>query len=242
MQTKMFSWKPSLDSLVAITTVLLLWLSFFIMYHTDSLLVKVLVFGLFANVIICVGIPVIFTLLFRKETLGEMGITKINLVPSLVIGIGLSLGDIQELMPFLNNENIVPQYLFNLLLFWEPFFIFGWLLPRFKKDFGLIPAIILSGISFGIYHLGSFPMKKIFEFFITGMVFSAVYSVFNNIFVMWPLFWSVGATIGTINGKMDFDWSFVAFNSILLLLQVGIIFYSVKKQKKRAQKNSGTNT
>jgi len=235
---KLFKWNPSMDSVVAIGTLLGMWISFYIMYHTESLLIKVLVFGLFGNIVCCVGIPVIYTLLFRKEKIASMGITTKNIIPVLVISFGLAFGDFQELIPLIHGNKWLPQLIFNILIFWEPFFIFGWLQSRFRKDYGIIPGIILAGISLGIYHIGSFPADSIFEYFITGIVFSSIYSVIQNIFVMWPIFWCIGATIGTIKGKMEFDWTFVFFNLAIFLIQASILFFCINKQKKIARDNN----
>jgi len=237
-ENTLLKWTPSIDSIVAVFTLIAMWMSFYVMYHTESLVVKVVVFGLFGNIICCVGIPVIYTLLFRKENIKAMGITTENLIPGLIISVGLAFGDFQELLPLLEGSNWVPQLLFNILVFWEPFFIFGWLQARFHKDFGIIPSIFFAGISLCIYHIGSFPVHLIIEYLITGIVFSLIYSVMQNIFVMWPIFWCVGATVGTIKGKMEFNWSFVCFNLGILIIQIVIIYVCTKMQKRKLTTSS----
>jgi len=232
IENNLFKWNPSFDSFVAVLTLVGVWISFYIMYHTESLLIKVIVFGLFGNIICCVGFPVVYTLLVKKEKIKVMGITTNNLVPGLIISIGLAFGDFQELLPLIQGNKWLPQLIFNVLIFWEPFFIFGWLQSRFSKDFGIIPGILLAGISLCIYHIGSFPSDMIFEYLITGIIFTSIYAVIHNIFVMWPVYWCIGATVGTIKGKMEFNWTFVLFNLGILVIQMVIIYLCIKRQKK----------
>lgn len=68
--------------------------------------------------------------------------------------------------------------------FFEEVFFRGFLQTRFEKAFGAIPAIVLSGLTFSLYHLG-YPdyqnVKLLFQLLLVGLFFAIAFRITNNV-------------------------------------------------------------
>jgi hypothetical protein len=64
----------------------------------------------------------------------------------------------------------LPQVLFNGVILWEPFFVHAWLQLRFDRAFGIVPGILLAGLSFAAYHTGTYPPSGLIILLISGLV------------------------------------------------------------------------
>jgi len=142
--------------------------------------------------VISVCIPIYY---FRKEDNGDLsllGIKKLRFIDYVIV-IGFVAFSIGGSLKNIKIENIkfglLPLSIAPLLLttFSEEFFFRGFLQIRFEKVFGSIPAIIASGLSFGIYHLG-YPgfrsIGQIITLFFVGVMFALSFkSSKNNVIV-----------------------------------------------------------
>ncbi len=67
--------------------------------------------------------------------------------------------------------------------FFEEFLFRGFFQNKFEKDFGVLPAIFISGLMFSLYHLG-YPGFRTFGnillLFAVGVGFSAAYKLSRN--------------------------------------------------------------
>ena len=74
-------------------------------------------------------------------------------------------------------------------LFEEVFFR-GFLQTRFEKAFGIFPAIVLSGLTFSLYHL-VYPAYRDFNLlmilFFVGMFFAVAFRVTSNVITSFTL-------------------------------------------------------
>ena len=146
----------------------------------------------FYNILYCfvisVCIPIYF---FRKEDNGDLsllGIKRLRPIDYIII-IGFVVFSVSgqlanmELMDI--NLRVLPLSILPLIMttFSEEFLFRGFLQIRFEKAFGFIPAILLSGLFFGIYHLG-YPGFRTFQMmillFFVGIMFALAFKLSKN--------------------------------------------------------------
>jgi hypothetical protein len=233
-QSRWFTWSPNADTLVAL-------LSEFAMiaaYWTTTHLLSggwdgVLVFGVLTNLGLNVLFPMWWIAYHRKQPLGELGITTRRWLPSLLIGVGLAVFSSFRLRPMVVDMDWLPHVLFNAVILWEPFFVFSWLQLRFDRAFGIVPGVLLTGLSFAAYHIGTYPPAGLVTLLISGLFFAVVFRLTSNLLIVWPLVWGVSSSIGTLMGGMQFTWSQVATWSVILLIQLGFIGYTWWEYERR---------
>ena len=102
--------------------------------------------------------------------------------------------------------------------------MFGWLQLRFERAFGLLPGVVLAALSFGAYHLGTFPLTGVLGLVGFGLLYAVLFRVVGaNLLVLWPLMWAVGSGIGTLQGGFAFSWDSVPNAMVLLGVQAAAI-------------------
>jgi hypothetical protein len=141
--------------------------------HSD--LAAFVVFGVLTNLIINVLLPVWWIAYHRKQPLSELGITTRRWLPSLLIGIGLAAFSSLGLRHKAAGMDWLPHVLFNAVILWEPFFVFSWLQLRFDRAFGIVPGVLLAGLSFAAYHIGTYPPAGLVTLLIWGLIFAAIF-------------------------------------------------------------------
>lgn len=146
----------------------------------------------FYNILYCfvisVCIPIYF---FRKEANGDLsllGIKRLRPIDYIII-IGFVVfsvsGQLANVKLIDINFGVLPLGIFPLIMttFSEEFLFRGFLQIRFEKAFGFIPAILLSGLFFGIYHLG-YPGFRTFQMtivlFFVGIMFALAFKLSKN--------------------------------------------------------------
>lgn len=139
-------------------------------------------------VIISVCIPIFF---FKKEDdrdFSLLGIKKLRPIDYMIIigfvvfSIGGQLMNVklQEI-----NLQLLPLSIAPLILttFSEEFFFRGFLQVRFEKSYGVIMAIVVSGLAFSVYHLGYPGFRSIGQItllFFVGIMFALSFKLSNN--------------------------------------------------------------
>ncbi len=73
----------------------------------------------------------------------------------------------------------------------EMTFIYGYLRACFEKAFGIVPAILLTAAFYSFHHAGFQP--EFLHLFFVGLMYSAVYYITQNLLIVFPFFWAVGA-------------------------------------------------
>ena len=121
---------------------------------------------------------------------------------------------------------------FGAFNFFEPFFVFGWLQTRYEKSFGIIPAIVLSASSFVLYQIGTAHLDGLAALFIVYLVLAATFALTKNIISVWPIYWCIGSTVNVLSLNMHTEWDMIAIYAVVLVIQLGSIYYYYKKQKK----------
>lgn len=237
-QERWFSCNITLDTVIALISVLLMWASFYIMYHTDSMAIKGFVFCILTNIGLNVLLPLIWCLIYKKEKIEVLGITRKNMMSSIVIGFALAYVKLYQLIPLLSGVNWSIHLIYNVFLFWEPFFIFGWLQSRFEKAFGIVGGILLTGAGLGIYHLGSFEPRNVLIITMNGIVFAMVYRLVQNLLVMWPALWCISSSVGTLSGGLKFGIEVCIIYFIVFIIQIALILGIHKLQKRGVRKHN----
>lgn len=186
----------------------------------------ILVFGVLTNLGLNVLFPVWWIAYHRKQPLSELGITTRYWHLSLLIGVVLAAFSSFRLRQMVTGINWLPQVLFNTVILWEPFFVFSWLQMRFDRSFGIVPGVLLAGLSFTAYHIGTYPPAMLIVLFIIGLIYAAIFRLTSNLLIVWPFVWSIASSIGTQMGEMLFSWKQVAVWSAILLIQLSFIGYT----------------
>lgn len=227
-------WAPTLDTAIAFASLLLMILAYYATTHwLSSQVAVILVFGILTNLILNVLLPVWWIAYHRRKPLSELGITTRRWVPSLIIGIILTVFIASRFWQQAAGVDWLPHLLFNAVCFWEPLFVYGWLQLRFDRAFGIVPGIILAGLSFTAYHIGTYSPSGLVMLLFAGLFYAVVFRITSNLLIIWPLAFCFGSAIGTLMGSMQFTWGQVIWWSVIMLLQLSFIGYTWWRQRRR---------
>jgi len=233
-QLRWFAWSPSSDTLMAFLTAIAMIALYWITTHLlSSGWDGVLVFGVLTNLGLNVLFPVWWIAYHRKQPLSELGITTRRWLLSLLIGVALAAFSSFRLQQLAMGTDWMPHVLFNAVILWEPFFVFGWLQLRFDRAFGIVPGVLLASLSFAAYHIGTYPPPMLVVLVIIGLIYGSIFRLTSNLLILWPFVWAVASSIGTLMGGMQFTWNQVAVWSVILLIQLGFIGYMWRRQSSR---------
>jgi membrane protease YdiL (CAAX protease family) len=228
-------WRPGQDTAVAIVTALLMIPVYYIGTHDLNGIAGLLVFVIFGNGILNVLFPAYYLLVLRRAGPEELGITTHWLWVAVLLSIACSLfawKGLEHEAALHPDAELLPQLIFNGVILWEPFFVFGWLQLRFERAFGILPGIVLAATCFGAYHLGTFPLEGVASLVVVGIVFATVFRTTKNLLTLWPASWAVASSIGTLQGDMHFGWDQIAIYAVLLFVQVAAIAWMILHGRK----------
>lgn len=222
------SFKPEIDTWIALASIPAMTLLYYCNTHYgfEHPTVFFIGFVILGHLLLNTALPAYVVLKMRGEGLSGLGITQNKLMASLVISVLLAASMYPSLMTALRgfDGNPVSNITYNAIAFWEPLFVFGWLQLRFQRAFGIIAGILMAGLGFMAYHIGSFPTDALVVLFLTGVIYGVIFAYTKNLLVLIPITWSVASTMGTIQGGYIFDWSTVGIYVIVLALQITILW------------------
>lgn len=216
---KILAWKPGKDTAIAAATLLAFWAC----YWAGTTISEWILYAGILVIGTLIPARTVFTL--RGEGLEGVGIHRRFLVVSLFVSAVLGAGSAYQLFALATEQGIevLPHLLANLLVFWEPFFVFGWLFLRWERAFGWLPAIVLTGAGFTVQHLGSVPFEAALGFGMFAMAFGAVFVFVRNLAILWPLFYPVASGIGTLQAGFAMGWEGVVIGTVLLAVQLVVL-------------------
>lgn len=126
----------------------------------------------------------------EKGTLASVGIKKLGVRQFVVLiaFVAFSIGG--QLIPMILVGEQIPWHLLPvgivpliMTTFFEEFLFRGFIQGRIEQHFGWLPAIIISGMMFSLYHLG-YPgfrtLGDILLLFVVGIGFAIAYKLSNN--------------------------------------------------------------
>jgi membrane protease YdiL (CAAX protease family) len=231
---KWFEWKPTLDVGVVLLTELWMIVVYYLVYHVlHSTLAVLLVFVVLTNLIICGLFPIWWVAHYRRQPLAELGITTRRWLPSLLISAALAAMSLPRLLQLAGGTDWVPHVIANAVVLWESLFIYGWMQLRFERAFGIIPAVLLTGLCFAGYHIGgNYPPIALAMLLAAGLLYAAAFRLTRNLLALWPIAASVGSSVGTMSGGLQFSWSQVAMWSAVLVIQLAFIGYTWQRQSR----------
>jgi membrane protease YdiL (CAAX protease family) len=219
-----FCWKPGLDTYVAILTGFVWIGAYYLLTHFNNPPIST-IYGFFAMLLV-VLFPVWWFCWHRNRPLRELGITwrrwKESLLISLIVGIPFFWLVLSQ-YGSLGAGVLVPQVIANTLILWEPFFVFCWLELRFGDAFGIIPGVLLAGVFFGAYHIGTYPPVSVGVLALYGMLFAAIFRLTDNLLSMWPIAWAASSAKGTLAGGMLFAWGDIPPIALVFVVQLAFI-------------------
>jgi uncharacterized protein len=177
---------------------------------------------------ICIFFPLWFIVIRQKQPLLTIGITTNKWIKAVLIGILIatitSVGRIMGMHIILPNT-VALLYLVCCLIMstlFEEVFFRGFLQTRFEKSFGMIPAIILSGLCFSLYHVGYNSIRanltELIPLFFTGIFFSISFRITNNIITSFIV--NLPHAIITFIGEQSFISYSTHFDKIAAILSL----------------------
>ncbi|MEW6041397.1 MAG: CPBP family glutamic-type intramembrane protease [Elusimicrobiota bacterium] len=200
-----FRWQPTKDTAIAfILGCLVIIASLGLFLFSGSTTADRIGFFVLKDIIMMfalgLAIPLYYVLIIRKEGLGLFGITRKKWLVSLIVGIVLAVMIFfqfvsmtekawQEIL--LSSEAIGPIFYIMVAGIFEVLFLFGFLRRKFEDAFGIIPSIILAALFYSFHHIGFQP--EFVKLFFVGILFTSVFRITNNILIIYPFFWGIGA-------------------------------------------------
>lgn len=213
-------WEPDWDTLFALATMFYMIPSYYLMANNRHQLAGYNF--LFTSLFVLVLLPAYYVLKVRGESLEQLGFSKQQWLPSLLISLVIVLRLIPRIFGLLSTvppELVLPTVIFNGLCLWEPFFVHCWVQLRFERAFGVIPGILAAGLCLGSYHIGTYPLGMVIVLGMVGLIFGVVFRLTRNLLILWPLAWTVASTMGTVSGGFTFGWKTVGIYTAILLTQ-----------------------
>ena len=165
----------------------------------DSLADKIASFVL-RDLLMIFGLGVVFVSLYverNKDGVKAIGFTgkktALSLLLDVLFAAGLLAMFLKEGRPqgILDVKNLYAAAYILVAGVFEMTFIYGYLRARFEKAFGIIQAILLTAAFYSFHHAGFQP--EFMHLFFVGLMYSAVYYITQNLLIVFPFFWAVGA-------------------------------------------------
>lgn len=209
----------------------------------DSLADKIISFVL-RDFLMIFGLGVVFVSFYaerNKDGVKAIGFTGKKNVLSLLLDVlfaaGLLAMFLKEGRPqgILEAKNLYAASYILIAGIFEMTFIYGYLRASFEKAFGIIPAIILTAAFYSFHHAGFQP--EFLHLFFVGLMYSAVYYITQNLLIVFPFFWAVGALWDVIVSSEAGEEikNFESFAIALVILALSAIWIFVFKKRLSGQ-------
>ena len=213
-----------------------------LLFGGDSFFDKAMSFVL-RDLFMIFGLGVVFVSLYvggKEEGLKAIGFTGRKTVLSLVLDFVFAAG---LLAMFLKDEkpegilevkNLYAAAYIIVAGIFEMTFIYGYLRASFENAFGIIPAIILTSAFYSFHHAGFQP--EFLHLFLVGLMYCAVYYITQNLLIIFPFFWGVGALWDVIVSSEAGDEikNLESFIIALVILALSAIWIFVVRRKRNA--------
>lgn len=225
-------WQPGRELGVALALLGLFWLLFYLGSVRTTGWVSTLVFLGLAHVAVGVGIPSYLLLQRGGERVDAVGLAPRRWAQGLAVSGGLAVVLAFRLVPEMTSHPLsvsVPTLLVLAFSFAEPFFVHGYLQGRFERAFGPLPAIALAGASFGLYHVGTFPLGAVGFLVVVGIGLGLLYRTTGSLLAVWPLTYASFFTIGTLELGSPFSWTAVWRFGAALVVEVAVLAWFTRR-------------
>lgn len=247
-----FRWKPGKDLVVVGVS----WILVVASLYTATVIVGAetgggipyfLLYAVVTATLFGIGLPVYWMVFRQKRPIRDLGITRKNLLLSLIMQVvlaGIILpGGFKDLAipPF---EQLAPLICLALAIgFFEAIFWRGWVLMRLEEAFGFIPAALLGSVLYAAYHIGyDMPLNEMVFLFFIGLMYAVAFRLTGSIFILWPLFQPGGQLITLVKEGLELPLlASVGFIEVFIVMVV-LIWLSTRYLRKYNPKMKSTAT
>lgn len=170
-----------------------------LLFGGDSLIDKAMSFIL-RDLLMIFGLGIVFVSLYVWKKAGSikaLGFTgrknALSLLIDFLLAAGLLAMFLKDEKPagILEIKNLYAAAYILVAGIFEMTFIYGYLRASFEKAFGIIPAILLTSAFYSFHHAGFQP--EFLHLFFVGLMYCSVYYITQNLLIIFPFFWGVGA-------------------------------------------------
>jgi uncharacterized protein len=192
-----------------------------------------------------IGIPLYWTVVVRRRSIADLGLTKRWLALSLVLQIvfaALQFSGTLAKTQLPPTDQFIPLLCLALTIgLFEAIFWRGWVLLRLEESFGIIPAIILGSALYAAYHIGyAMPADEMLFLFFIGILFALVFRITKNIFILWPIFQPMGQLVTLVKDGLTLALlAGLGFIEALILMLV-LIWLAERYHRKQQAKNAAS--
>lgn len=195
------------------------------------------------DVLMIFGLGVVFVSLYiekNSDARQAIGFTnrkiKLSIILNLVFAACLAGIFLKEQIPqnVLTLSNLYAAVYILVAGIFEMTFIYGFLRMSFEKAFGIIPAILLTSVFYSFHHAGFQP--EFLHLFFVGVMYCSVYYITQNLLIVFPFFWGVGALWDVIvsseagEGIKNIQ-SFIFALIVLTLSILWIVFRKIRRSR-----------
>ena len=226
---------PGKDTMLAVGSLFAFWP---IYYLNSTQFGPVIVALWFVGIVgLCVLLPAYYVVNYRGEGFGAVGLTtagwqKAVLVSGMLAGLS-GLGLVFE--PPVSTSALVVHVATVAVMLWEPFFVHGWLQLRFERAFGTVAGIVLAAAGFALFHVGVLGLTWLAGLVVLGIFQGALFWYFNrSLLVLWPLYWAIAGTHGTIDRWVSSGGEFL-FHAIALVLTGAGLWWLARNNRRADQ-------
>lgn len=185
--------------------------------------------------------PVVYTVWFRRKSLGELGFRMDNWRSTVVLA--LLFGGVQFALTLwgfrlpTNPEDWVPLLVMALAVgVFESVFFRGFIQNRLEEQFGSVTGIAAAASLYGLYHIGyGMGVTEIGFLLGLGVIYAVAFAVARNVFVLWPLLTPLGSFFANVKaGTIDLPWASILGFADVLAVVVVVIVLARRRERRRA--------
>lgn len=204
----------------------------------DSFLFVLFYQGIFALGIL-IALPIGYVCRKEREPLSSIGINEQHWLRAILIGVLFVLVSVPgriigKGLLFPPSSLLLSTSLALLFAcFFEEVFFRGILQTRIEQSFGVIPAIVLSGLTFSLYHLGYANYRSLgtlLTLWIVGMFFALTFQVTKNVITSIIVNFC-HAVITFVNANNFFDTRSGVISLMATIVGIGLIFLIGKRKQ-----------
>lgn len=186
---------------------------------------------------VCIFFPLWYVGIRNKQPLSTIGLTTKGWKRALLVGLIFVIFSVPwrivgKGLPFPAMDILIYTSIALVMsTLFEELFFRGFLQTRFEKAFGVLPAIVLSGLTFSLYHLG-YPAYRdigpLMVLFFVGMFFAVAFRITNNVITSFTLNLP-HAVVTFVEKQSFFDARIAIVAFITTIIGVGLIIWIGRK-------------
>jgi hypothetical protein len=226
-----FRWSPAaMDAAIVLALYGLSVTLFFVAFQVVTVSSEIVLFVIFgAGLLVGVVGSLVHVVGIQRRPLADLGLTSQRLPETLLLGLvlaGLQAALVLPLVSFGAPDGWLPLLALALMVgIYEAIFFRAYLMAVFEPMVGVVPAVGLAALLYGLYHVG-YGMDGEEMLFLGGLgiVYTVAYAVVRNVLVLWPLLTPVGSFFANVRAG-DIEMPMIAilgFVEVIGLMAVSI--------------------